>query len=252
MSLGVVIKGPEGIVLASDSRVTLTAEREGSQPLRVNFDNATKLLSFSKPHNYVSAVTYGVAVIGLRTAHSLIPEFEVKIEDKERLTVFDYSKKLSTFFLGQWKKVMPEDYAGPSIMFIIGGYDPGEAYGKVFLVDIPRNPEPIQQNPGEANFGMTWGGQLQIASRLIHGYDPVVDNAEIEKLGVTASNIEDGFKDADCVVVMNNHKSYKQFDIYELLPTMKKPSLFFDGWHIFIPEDVRKIEDVTYQGLGND
>jgi len=190
MSLGVVIKGAEGVVLASDSRVTLMAEREGSHPLPVNFDNATKLLSFSEPHNYVGAVTYGAAVIGLRTAHSLIPEFEVKIEDEKKgLTVIDYSKRLSTFFLDQWKKVMPEDYAGPSMMFIIGGYDPGEAYGKVFLVDIPRNPEPIQQNPGETNFGMTWGGQLQIASRLIHGYDPVLPAILQKELGLSGDQI---------------------------------------------------------------
>ena len=73
MSLGVAIKGPEGIVLTADSRITLEAQREGGLPLPVNFDNATKLLSFSKPHNFVGAVTYGAAVIGSRTAHSFLP-----------------------------------------------------------------------------------------------------------------------------------------------------------------------------------
>ncbi len=47
MSLGVVIKGPEGIVLAADSRITLEALQVGAQhPIVVNFDNATKLISF--------------------------------------------------------------------------------------------------------------------------------------------------------------------------------------------------------------
>ena len=77
MSLGVVIKGTEGLVLAADSRVTLEAQRLGRASFPVNFDNASKLLSFSKPHNFVGAVTYGLAVIGKRTAHSFIPEFGV-------------------------------------------------------------------------------------------------------------------------------------------------------------------------------
>ena len=76
MSLGVGIKGPEGIVLAADSRVTLEASRPGGPVIPVNYDNATKLLSFSKPHNHVGVVTYGAAVIGQRTAHSFVPEFE--------------------------------------------------------------------------------------------------------------------------------------------------------------------------------
>ena len=77
MSLGVVIKGPEGLVLAADSRVTLEARQQNGAPIPVNFDNATKLLAFSKPHKHVGAVTYGMAAIGVRTAHSYLPEFEV-------------------------------------------------------------------------------------------------------------------------------------------------------------------------------
>ena len=44
MSLGIVIKSPEGIVLAAESRVTLTVNGQNGQPSHmVNFDNATKL-----------------------------------------------------------------------------------------------------------------------------------------------------------------------------------------------------------------
>ena len=175
MSLGVAIKGPEGVVLAADSRVTLGAQHRDGPRFVVNFDNATKLLTFSgKENKYVGAVTYGVAVIGLRTAHSYIPEFEVDLskEKNKRLTVLEFSQKLSDFFLKRWKEEMPKDYQGPSMTFLIGGFDHGVAYGKVFLVDIPKHPKPEQRNPGENDFGMTWGGQLQIVSRLIHGYDP--------------------------------------------------------------------------------
>jgi len=184
MSLGVVIKGPEGIVLAADSRVTLTAERSGSPPVRVNFDNATKLLRLSKPHTFVGAVTYGAAVIGLRTAHSFMPEFdfELKVSEK-RLSILEYASLLSRFFLKQWQKAgMPDNI--PPMIFIVGGYDPDAAYGSVYVVDIPRHPTPVEHYAGDAEFGMTWGGQLQVASRLIHGYDPVLPSILKDELGL--------------------------------------------------------------------
>lgn len=178
MSLGVVVKGPEGVVLAADSRVTVLAGARGQPAVPVHFDNATKMLTFSGPHNYVAAVTYGAAVIGQRTAHGYLPEFEQTVLSKfERLMVSEYAGHLSAFFLERWVEIYGEnvsgDYAGPPLTFIVGGYDPGEAYGSVYVFAIPSAPDPRPQNPG-GQFGMTWGGQLEIASRIIHGYDPTV------------------------------------------------------------------------------
>ena len=173
MSLGVVVKGPEGIVLAADTRITLNVQGPNLQsPLLVNFDNATKLLSFGQPHKWVGAVTYGAATIGRRTAHSFIPELEPAL-GSGRLTVLEYAKKLSAFFQQCWEDAkMPSDVQPNGGMnFIVGGFDEDVPYGEVFLFNIPRSPKPEPRNEG-TNFGMTWGGQLEIASRLIHGYDP--------------------------------------------------------------------------------
>src|ERR1035437_5492101 len=115
MSLGSAFKGTEGIVLAADSRVTLNAARP--QPngqvlvLPATFDNATKLLRV-KGQDYVGAVTYGVGAIGQqspRTAHSFLPELEANISTKHntaRLSVEDFAKELSVFFLDQWNTQM--------------------------------------------------------------------------------------------------------------------------------------------------
>jgi len=197
MSLGIAIKGPEGVVLAADSRVTLKAERPG-ESIPIYFDNVTKLLSFGEDHTYVGAVTYGQAVIGLRTAYSYIPEFEetvLKKEKKARLTINEFSKKLSDFFLSRWEKDMPKDYPGGDMMFIVAGYDEGSPYGRVFLFGIPKKPKPAEQqpkkdkHPGE-EFGMTWGGQLQIASRIIHGLDPQAKEIIREKLKLDNKTFE--------------------------------------------------------------
>jgi hypothetical protein len=171
MSLAVVIKGPEGLVFAADSRVSLTAQR-GEQTFNVNYDNATKLLTFEK-QSHIAAVTYGAAVIGSRTAHSFLPEFEVEVKDG-RLSVEEFCTRLKQFFKERWEADMPKGYNGPEMTFIVGGYDEGEPYGKVFLFSIPRKKDIEPRNPGPSNFGMTWGGQLELASRMMHGFDPAV------------------------------------------------------------------------------
>jgi len=46
MTLAVVFKGPEGIVLAADSRVTLSA-KVNNQQISAHYDNATNTKSLS-------------------------------------------------------------------------------------------------------------------------------------------------------------------------------------------------------------
>lgn len=199
MSLGIVFKGPEGIVLAADSRVTLNAEqRKGDTKivLPAYYDNATKLLQVTG-QNYVGVVTYGLGAIGLsepRTAHSFIPEFEgdlgEKLKDRgdndKRLSVEEFSKELSDFFVRQWSANMPQDYSGPDMVFLVGGYNKGEAYGRVFEVVIPRKPDPHEYFAGQGEFGITWGGQRELVDRLLQGFDP-----ELPSLVRTHRNLSD-------------------------------------------------------------
>jgi hypothetical protein len=175
MSLGIAFKGPEGIVLAADSRVTLMAEMEQNQERRLlpsTFDNATKLLQINK-QKHIGVVTYGLGAIGQqepRTAHSFLPELDEKLPT-ERMSVADFTDKLGQFFLGHWRATMPENWQGPDITFLVGGYDESAVYGRVFQINIPSHPEGIEWNAG-AQFGVTWGGQLEYINRLVKGFDP--------------------------------------------------------------------------------
>ncbi len=186
MSLGLIIKAPEGIVLAAESRVTLSIPSPDGGQLLVNFDNATKLLDFHEPHEYLGAVTYGQATIELRTAHSFIPEFENSLP-KQRITVTDFATRLSGFFLEQWNNsAMPKAdvWTGQDMTFNVAGYNEGESYGKVYTFNIPKAPVPVELNPGENQFGVNWGGQREIVDRLALGYDsrliPILQGAGVD------------------------------------------------------------------------
>ena len=189
MSLGIIFKGPEGLVLAADSRVTLTAQLrpQGVPPgqpipppmlLPATFDNATKLLKV-KGQEYIGAVTYGAGAIGQaepRTAHSFLPEFEAQLRDENpgRMSVEEFAKKLSDFYMTQWRATMPSPYTGADMIFLIGGFNEGAVYGRVFELFLPSRPDPHEQLVGTGSFGAVWGGQREFVDRLLQGYDPGV------------------------------------------------------------------------------
>ena len=187
MSLGIAFKGPEGIVLAVDSRVTLTNATKQSDGetfvQQFTFDNAEKLLRF-EGHPYVGAITYGLGAIGTkvpRTANSYLPEFEQEL-GSERLGVEAFCKKLSEFFVGQWAESgLPEENS-VDLIFLVGGYDEDEPHGRVFEILIPNFPEPVELIPNE--FGVSWGGQPELTNRVIHGFDPSLPHVIQDMLNI--------------------------------------------------------------------
>lgn len=190
MSLGIAFKGPEGIVLAADSRVTLTAQLPNQKGMifPATYDNATKLLRVTG-QDFVGAITYGAGAIGqkdFRTPHSFMPEFEQELQAK-RLSVKAFARRLGEFFQRQWTAGMPKTYKGPDMQFMVGGYDKGAPYGRVFQVSIPSAPKPIERNLGQGVFGISWGGQIEFTDRLIQGFDTALPAIVQQHLSLSES-----------------------------------------------------------------
>jgi hypothetical protein len=196
VSLAMAFKGSEGIVLAADSRVTITLQMSIPVPggtaipmaLNSTYDNATKLLKVSG-QEHVAAVTFGVGTIGFpepRTAHSFLPEFEATIAPTQRLSVEEFAKQLGDFFLAQWNKTMPAGATGPMV-FIVGGYDENTAYGRIFEIQIPNTPAPVERHAN--SFGLQWGGQQEIMSRVLNGYDPSMIELIKNKYGLNDTQL---------------------------------------------------------------
>jgi hypothetical protein len=157
----------------------------------VAYDNAQKVLKFAG-HKYVGAVTYGEASIGLRTASSFIPEFESGL-DGTRLQIGDFAQKLSDFYMQQWKNTslpVTPDYKGDGMTFLVGGFNDGEPYGRVYVCTIPNVPKPIEQNPNLGEFGIIWGGQRDIVDRIIQGYDTRVLDIAAKALNLSQPQVQ--------------------------------------------------------------
>ena len=171
MSLTVVVNGPEGVVLAADTRVTVPFQHPRGDPAVASFDGATKILHFGEEHAWVGAVTYGLATIGGRTAHSLIPEFELQLDSGQaEYSVAEYASLLSEFFLSRWSESgLPRDLPpGGGMTFMVAGFDASKPYGEVWIFTIPGDPHP-QVRP---HFHASWGGITDITNRIINGVDP--------------------------------------------------------------------------------
>jgi UDP-N-acetyl-D-mannosaminuronic acid dehydrogenase len=84
----------------------------------------------------------------------------------------------------------------------------------------------------------------------IFGYDPVVSKDNISRLGIVGCGLREGFKGADCILIMNNHRSYIDVDILGLLELMNKPAFFLDAWSLFPYNEIESVKGVFYGRLG--
>ena len=200
MTLAIVCKGPEGLVLAADSRITLTTKQSDTgETFVANFDNATKLFGIDK-HPNIGILTHGNNIIGLsnpRGIHGFMGEFEALLgrpantvnrgqsrpSNRSQATVIDIARRLGRFYKEKWDDgAMPED-ALP-VGFLIAGLDADEAYGKIYEISVPSSIEPVEQLAG-ANFGVRWAGQFGLVNRLINGFDPQALEIARTELGLT-------------------------------------------------------------------
>lgn len=122
--------------------------------------------------------------------------------------------------------------------------------GKIFIVGFAFKGEPETSDLRESTTIWFLNELKKNNARNIWGYDPVVSPGELKKIGIKPCSIESGFKNADAVFIMNNHRSYEEMKISGLIGTMRRPALFFDCWRIFAPEDIRNTPGILYAGTG--
>ena len=119
---------------------------------------------------------------------------------------------------------------------------------KIFIIGFAFKGEPETSDVRQST-AIDLVGKISKFNNNIWGYDPVVQKAIMSKIDIRNTNIKNGFKNADVVIIMNNHNSYLKLDIYSLINTMKKPSYLFDGWSMFNNKSLDDIDTLTYATL---
>lgn len=91
---------------------------------------------------------------------------------------------------------------------------------------------------------------LRPYAKTIVGFDPVVPEPDITRLGIEYAKPQEGFRNADCIMILNNHPSYRSLPIVSLLKRTRKPTIFYDAWHLFDPRKISQIAGILYGGMG--
>ena len=175
MTLAVVTHVPEGIIMASDSRQSITVEQKtpegGNLPKieTVNSDNVSKtfLLSRSDPYArplfQVGLTCFGQDLLGGVPMGSHIKKFyETELTDSDDVTTIP--KKVVDFFR--------KSFSDADTGFHIAGY---RKEGKistpyVFYCHVAKNIFDQRRNSGpdgSLTYGATWSGQIDVLNSII-------------------------------------------------------------------------------------
>lgn len=92
--------------------------------------------------------------------------------------------------------------------------------------------------------------RLQASRMEVWGHDFATPEKVIADLGARACTLEEGFENADAVIIMNNHPGYQNAGIPALARRLRAPALLFDSWGVFTPGEFRDVPGLHYGTLG--
>lgn len=167
MSFIITVYVPEAIVMASDSRQSITLQRQTPDGTKlqtvetVSSDFVYKTLLL--PKQGVGISTFGESILGKVTIESHIKRFqEEKLGDKD--DIFGIAQKLLEFF----RKRSPN----ASTAFHIAGFkkESGMSVPHVYHCQVSQNEiRRLNTKPGtdEVVYGSSWGGQADVIAGIL-------------------------------------------------------------------------------------
>jgi 20S proteasome alpha/beta subunit len=123
MTIIVGIASPDGIVLASDSRITSTV----GEAHRIRSDSAQKVFAIEERFG---VATSGLAFIADDTIAGVMDRFLAQLDEEKAGDIDAFADALGTFFDGsftEWVDSMGETWdveqSGHALHFLVSGYD---------------------------------------------------------------------------------------------------------------------------------
>jgi proteasome subunit B (beta)-like protein len=171
MTIVVGVAAPDGLILAGDSRTTLT---DGSRH-RIVSDNAQKVFPIC---DTIGVATYGQSGIGAQTIAGLMDEFVAHLGADASRDGESIAKELGAFFDARFRAATPEEIVrqweesgGFPLGFLVAGYDQ-DGIGRVREVSIPGPAVGVvQPEITTTTLGVAWRGQTDVVRRLVLGFD---------------------------------------------------------------------------------
>jgi hypothetical protein len=211
MSVVIVVKVSEGLVLAADSAATLLGKISSPDSVQEGvlktFYNAKKLLQIGDFP--IGVLTWGQAFIGPRTLESLVREWEHNNhwesheQYKEKHENSFNVRKCAEGLLQHISQVHAEEFSEipkekrPVTGVAVAGYSEGEFFPEVWRFLVPLDSEVTNQRPdkeGKPDFGASWFGMTEPIVRLHFGRDDKAIMIISEKFGIPEDKIREALQ----------------------------------------------------------
>jgi hypothetical protein len=169
MTIVVAVAAPDGIILAADSRATLTSGRRH----RIASEFATKLFN---PYDGVAIATFGIALVGRQTIAGLLERFTAQRSAQAGKLVDDVADDLAEHFADFLEKAVATGEPAPppgALGFLVAGYDKG-GVGQVLEVLLPASdsrPSVLKHEVTTREGGIIFRGRTRYIRRMLEGYD---------------------------------------------------------------------------------
>lgn len=209
MSVVIVVKVSEGLVLAADSAATLTGRVTGpdgviGEGVLQTFYNAKKLLQIGNDLP-IGVLTWGQAFIGPRTVESLIREWEYnnswqsldtfrEVHPNEEYSVENCARQLMEHLANAHQEEFgnrPKEQQ-PGLGIVVAGYSEKSFFPEIWRFVVPFDDDVSNQRPdqnGKPNFGASWFGITEPIIRLHFGRDEGAVKILSEKFNVSTEEI---------------------------------------------------------------
>ena len=165
MSVMCAVFVPEGIAMATDSRMTVTAVNNNDKSKSMMFsisDNAQKIVLLNKVKIGISAC--GQAVLEGKTISDYLRIFEIN-EVREDDDVTDVANKLFKYASKQLNSMPPTN-------FFVWGYAQDEAFVYSVNKTITRN----NMKNGQIQYSTVWSGEPTAITKLLNSQPPMMLN----------------------------------------------------------------------------
>lgn len=197
MTIALLIKVHDGVVLAADSATTLTAAQPDGSTAIVNiYNNANKVFNLHKKLP-VGAMTWGLGNIGPASISRLSKDLRDRFHgtgsdpwalDPKAYEIEDVASRAAKFlhddhFVPLYEQA--DDEHKPDLGYLVGGYSSDSDDPRVFVINTtgPSAGKPVEVLAGDT--GAFWWGQPEAITRILTGVS--LDTAvALTNLGVPA------------------------------------------------------------------
>jgi hypothetical protein len=188
LTIAVTIRVNAGVVMASDSAVTISA---GDRVLKA-FYNADKIVNLCRGYP-VGVVFFGAGSIGLVALSTVAKDFRATtIEggyDWSKCRVEEVNDRFCDYLQGRCK-LLPDDEKPGTFGFYMAGFSQGEDLPEVWHSSLEKGLLKVKERD-TTPWGIVYDGMRQPLDRLIYGFDNDL-LALLDELGID-KNTQDVF-----------------------------------------------------------